>query len=118
MATCKECVHYNLCNITQIDYQPKCTIQHIEEYCRQFKVPLRLIYLPCKVGDRLYVPIPKSKYIAEYVVIAFWVEESGTVIRIVDTRFFMVSVLFTRDIGTRAFLTREEAEQALKEAEV
>lgn len=118
MATCKDCVHYNLCNITQIDYQPKCTIQHIEEYCRQFKDPLRLIYLPCKVGDRLYVPIPKSKYIAEYVVIAFWVEESGTVIRIVDTRFFMVSVLFTRDIGTRAFLTREEAEQALKEAEV
>ena len=113
MATCKDCAHYNLCNITQIDYQPKNTIQHIEEYCRQFKDPSRLVYLPCKAGDRLYVIFPKNKHIAEYVVIAFWVEESGIVIRIVDTRFFTVSVLFTRDIGTTAFLTREEAEQAL-----
>jgi hypothetical protein len=69
------------------------------------------------VGDRLYVPIPKSKYIAEYAVIAFWVEESGTIIRIVDTRFFTVSILFIRDIGTKAFLTKEEAKQALKERE-
>ena len=83
--------------------------------CSAYKDRSRFVELPCKVGDRLYVLISKSKYIAEYVVIAFWIEESGTIIRIVDTRFFTTSILFTKDIGTKAFLTKEEAEQALKE---
>ena len=113
MASCKDCVHVEVCQKTRImnsayDYAPKCD---------DFKDHSRFAELPCKVGERLYVPIPKSKYIAEYVVIAFWVEESGTIIRIVDTRFFTVSILFVRDIGTKAFLTKEQAEQALKERE-
>ena len=113
MATCKECVHNNICNIKQRYNHPKYALQHIEKYCEHFKDRSRFVELPCKVGNRLYVLFPENKYIAEYVVTAFWVEEAGTIIRIVDTRFFTASILFTRDIGTKAFLTKEEAEQAL-----
>ena len=124
MATCKECVHVGVCRyytneLAKANGIPL-KLEEVERLlecddCENFKDRSRFVELPCKVGDRLYVTISKSKYIAEYVVIAFWVEESGTIIRIVDTRFFTVSILLTRDIGTRAFLTREEAEQALKE---
>lgn len=110
MATCKDCAHFVVCR--KIAKSPA-----VFRGCALFKDRSQFVELPCKVGDRLYVTIPKSKYIAEYVVIAFWVEETGTIIRIVDTRFFTVSVLFTRDIGTRAFFTKEQAEQALKECE-
>lgn len=115
MATCKDCVHFEACrSIYEIHgdglSEESCGCDHFSNRSRSVK-------LPCKVSDRLYVPIPKSKYIAEYVVIAFWIEESGTIIRIVDTRFFTVSVLFVRDIGTKAFLTREEAEEALRKGD-
>lgn len=102
MATCKECVHVDACLESDKDL-----------ICRDYKDSSRFVELPCKVGDHLYVIFPENKYIAEYVVTAFWVEESGTIIRIVDTRFFTVSILFTRDIGTKAFLAKEQAEQAL-----
>ena len=127
MASCKDCLHVEVC---RMHYRQKCELTYDSEkqvnyamkraeegnpICDHFKDRSRFVELPCKVGDRLYVTIPKSKYIAEYVVIALWVEESGIIIRIVDTRFFTVSILFVRDIGTKAFLTKEQAEQALKE---
>jgi hypothetical protein len=51
------------------------------------------------------------------VVIAFWIEETDVIIRVVDTRFFTPTILFTRDIGIKAFLTKKEAERAVKERE-
>jgi len=98
MASCKDCVHVGVCRFKDLPAplsdsyirESEC----IEKRCGDFKDRSRFVELPCKVGERLFVPIPKSKYIAEYAVIAFWVEESGTIIRIVDTRFFTVSVLF------------------------
>ena len=117
MVDCIDCIHFEVCK-DYIDIALKGIddgiINYVSDGCKFCKDRSRFVELPCKVGDRLYVPIPKSKYIAEYVVIAFWIEESGTIIRIVDIRFFTVSILFTRDIGTKAFLTKEEAEQALK----
>lgn len=109
MATCKDCIHSDVCTrlMRQMSYNPV--------PCSIFKDRSRLVELPCKVGNRLYVLFPKSKYIAEYVVTAFWVEEADVIIRIVDTRFYTTNILFTRDIGTKAFLTKKEAGQALKE---
>ena len=126
MATCKDCLYVDVCMLyldsvykkNGLDASNFENLREIEcDDCVHFKDRSRFVELPCKVGDHLYVIFPENKYIAEYVVIAFWVEESGTIIRIVDTRFFTVSILFTRDIGTKAFLTKEEAEQALKECE-
>ena len=106
MATCKDCLHGDVC-FTVLDSMQ----------CQHFKDRSQFVELPCNVGDRLYVLFPKGRAIVEYVVIAFWIEETGTIIRVVDTRFFTTTIFFIKDIGTKAFLTKKEAEQALKERE-
>lgn len=121
MATCKDCVNYNLCNITQIDYQPKRTIQHIEEYCGQFKDPSRHIYLPCKIGDTVYIYDPDLIYNPSVV-------EKAKVLLIQihskdDIRIFLCDehcnkVWITLDTFIKGVkFNKEEAEQALKERE-
>lgn len=107
MATCKDCAHYNLCNITQIDYQPKNTIQHIEEYCRQFKDPSRLVYLPCKQGDLVY--FIKARRVMADIVSKFTIDRCGVMLQRVNG----YNLGYTDQLGKRIFLTREEAEQAL-----
>lgn len=47
MATCKECVHNNICNIKQKYNHPKYALQHIEKYCEHFKDRSRFVELPC-----------------------------------------------------------------------
>lgn len=108
MATCKDCLYFGRCDAS---------MEHNEPSCGCFKDRARFVELPCNVGDRLYVLFPKGRAIVEYVVIAFWIEETGTIIRVVDTRFFTTTIFFIKDIGTKAFLTKKEAEQALKERE-
>ena len=114
MATCKECVHNNICNITQIDYQPKNTIQHIEEYCGQFKDPSRLVYLPCMAGDTVYyiANVNGKDTINSAVVDEVTIYKSGTIGYDCGVGEIGFS---SKSIGKRVFLTREEAEQALKE---
>ncbi len=46
MATCKECVHNNICNIKQKYNHPKYALQHIEKYCEYFKDRSRFLELP------------------------------------------------------------------------
>jgi len=112
MANCVDCVHAEVCEeygeVFSLIKGGKCSL---------FKDHSRFVELPCKVGERLYVLFPKGRAIVEYVVIAFWIEETGTIIRAVDTRFFTTTIFFIKDIGTKAFLTKKEAEQALKERE-
>ena len=108
MATCKDCLYVDIC-----DYTSGTT----ETACGHFKDSSKFVELPCKVGDCLYALFPKSNAVVEYVVIAFWIEESGVIIRVVDTRFFTTTIFFIKDIGTKAFLTKQEAKQAVKERE-
>ena len=49
MATCKECVHNNICNIKQKYNHPKYPLQHIEKYCQHFKDRSRFVELPCDI---------------------------------------------------------------------
>ena len=46
MATCKDCVHDNICNIKQRYNHPKYALQHIEKYCQHFKDRSRFVELP------------------------------------------------------------------------
>lgn len=111
MATCKDC--HNCA------FDLMCTYMGdwvgIRTPCPAFKDKSRFVELPCKVGDCLYAIYPKSNAVVEYVVIAFWIEETGVIIRVVDTRFFTTTIFFIKDIGTKVFLTKQKAEQALKE---
>ena len=66
-----------------------------------------LLRLPCKLGDTVYCirRNPKGKYVKE-----------NKVNEIVYTSYGFVLITTLRDLlGTSVFLTREEAEAALKE---
>ena len=103
MATCKDCIHYELCfddNITQFD-------DGNAEQCAYFKDKSKLVELPCKVGDTVYE-------------IDGGDSESGNIYsRVVRKIIFDTKgIAFDeRAIGKSIFLTREEAEKVLKERE-
>lgn len=70
-----------------------------------------VIALPCKVGDRVYRP-SDCLGVVQFVIISFNIYESEM--------FFTddsENIIYLSDIGKTVFLTREEAEQALKECE-
>ena len=70
-----------------------------------------VIVLPCKVGDRVYRP-SDCLGVVQFVIISFNIYESEM--------FFTddsENIIYLSDIGKTVFLTREEAERALKECE-
>ena len=106
MATCKECVHFEVCRgeyAEGIEQLLTC------DGCEDFKDRSRFVELPCKLGDTVYYfnsagkifPQRVSSFIVNYVGI------------LVDSDVMFDSHL----MGDRFFSTREEAEQALKERE-
>ena len=79
----------------------------------------RLVVLPCKVGDRLY-EVTGRKTISVYKVKAIRVELFGLFIEWDIVEGFVwqsLSGINADEIGKTVFLTREDAEQALKERE-
>ena len=78
-----------------------------------------VVLLPCKVGDRLY-EVTGRKTVSVYKVRAIRVELFGLFIEWDIVEGFVwqsLSGINADDIGKTVFLTREEAEQALKERE-
>lgn len=71
----------------------------------------RLLILPCKVGDVVYYVDGGKSYKAK--ASAFRFNESG--VRVYCERNFMGRIGFEGIFGRTVFLTREEAEAALKE---
>lgn len=127
MATCKDCLHYNVCyeNRDGMDMYALMQSKKVETFCTDFKDKSRYIELPCKVGDTVYyfcetfgVILPyfiesiniayldKSKAIYQYEANATNIKED----ELLDSIDFEPD-----DIGKTVFLTREEAERALKE---
>lgn len=79
----------------------------------------RLVVLPCKVGDRLY-EVTGRKTISVYKVRAIRVELFGLFIEWDIVEGFVwqsLSGINAGEIGKTVFLTREEAEKALKTKE-
>ncbi len=74
-----------------------------------------VIVPPCKVGDTLYLPISHRVIAYEVSTIKF----DGSILRIV-TRNKLSNIqrtIWSQDVGETIFLTKEEAEKALKERE-
>ena len=70
-----------------------------------------VIVLPCKVGDKVYRP-SDCLGVVQFVIISFNIYESEM--------FFTddsENIIYLSDIGKTVFLTREDAERALKERE-
>lgn len=129
MADCKNCLHYEVCaDIMKKDlFIKEKTLRIANPICKCFLDKSKVIELPCKVGDYVYpifsrwcwclsskVSPPKAKVV--FVGLANSDDMGGGYFEVLyednETWTFYFS-----DIGKLVFLTREEAEQALKELE-
>ncbi len=110
--TCKDCIHYEACkNLYETHGDGLSGDSYV---CDYFKDRSRFVELPCKVGDKIYFVFDYRNgetEIKEVIVTYYKIQPDG----------FKVSTnwgYFTNsDLGVDVFLTREEAEQALKERE-
>ena len=120
MASCKDCVHVEACCeknlhvVVGMNIIPRFKYKRIEQECKNFKDRSRFVELPCKVGDTLFVPT--RNLVSEYKIVSFHVCGEGiwyrtNVIKGILTRLISDNVEI---IGETVFLTREEAERALK----
>ena len=130
MASCKDCLGFEFCLDrlgTTKYYDNVIAANNVEELCQKFKDRNRFVELPCKVGDKvfsyceeLYRILP---YLIEQIIISYDADspnnECVTFNGISSNASELLADMdFTVDeIGKTVFLTREEAEQALKERE-
>jgi len=94
---------------------------HEMQPLKEAKAEGRLVVLPCKVGAKIYVTINYPVYfdeIEETVItgVAQFLNNDGTISNQINTSLG-VCFLWDRDFNNEVFLTREEAEKALKERE-
>lgn len=113
MASCNDCIHSECCFM---QYGKTEALKWQSQLgCKNFKDRSRFVELPCKVGDKIYVPT--RNFVSEYEISYFHIGKQGMwfnsdVIDGISTRLRNGDF---DDIGKTVFLTREEAEQALKE---
>lgn len=118
MTACRDCIHYDVCGFEWCDSEAL-------TFCKDFKDKSKFIELPCKVGDTVYyfcttfgTVLPyfvetlnityydKNKVCYQYEANCYNNEEN----EIIDGIDFEPD-----DIGKIVFLTKEQAEQRLKE---
>lgn len=91
--TCKDCIHQEVCGKRR-----QFTFAVVDERCKTFTEVSRVVELPCKIGDTVYAIVnPHTRHSS------------------IATVPFCVSLF--DGFGKYYFLTREEAEKALKENE-
>lgn len=115
--TCKECMHYDICLIRDELSDDESKVVSVLE-CERFKDRSRFVELPCKVGDKVYVveEIAGEAKIIQDVVETIGIGYYADGINIYQFDGIKTDGYFS-DFGKTVFLTREEAEQALKERE-
>jgi hypothetical protein len=109
--TCKDCIHYEVCEYIDDGIQLCCVG---DKLCELFKDKDRFIELPCAVGDTVYCVVSsfigktsrrkkaiKPKVIDFIFTLPFMAESNGTILK-------------ERDFGKTVFLTKEDAEAELK----
>lgn len=121
--TCKDCIHYDLCSSIQGLVQRVILAgDKADERCGFFKDKSRIVELPCKVGDKVwflnrYPAIDmKQNAVYEAKVVRVYIEKE-TVLTLavqVKTEWGTKEFPHITDIGKTVFLTREEAEEALR----
>ena len=129
MASCADCVHAEVCREYDRAFWGHTPNKHSDlinakpEDCPYFKARARFVELPCRVGDKVYFNNVHLRYAR---VIAIYIDASGGMFDLDITtniatatgyEHFINKDYTFEDIGKRLVLTREEAEQALKERE-
>ena len=131
MATCKECVHVEVCRyytneLAKANGIPL-KLEEVERLlecddCENFKDRARFVELPCKAGTTVYTVSLKHGVVPWGVyAICSTVDEWGAAPKITllaRSKKIDKSAKFSANaVSTSVFLTPEEAEQALKERE-
>lgn len=134
MKTCKDCYHFDACvdklGTTKF-YDNVIAANNVEDLCKTFKDKSLVLDLPCKVGSTVYVVRSCTCCSEEHKAkcVRRFDERSKTALMRVSvpqrTRRYPIRCLklfaesfkhdFVGRIGKDVFLTRETAEQALKE---
>ena len=108
--TCKDCIHCDVCKHLIDGWKTLC--------CDDFADRSRLVELPCKVGDTVFVV---EKIAEEWKIIKDHVETISIGYYADGVNIYQFDGIKTdryfEDFGKTVFLTREEAEAALKERE-
>ena len=116
--TCKDCLHYGICrmDVCFIHANNGDTYQcqdsdKVEEDCEAFTDKSEWVHLPCKVGDVVYCfePCFDTDHHPKLEVVEKEIIELKTIATVFGLNFDINS------IGKTVFLTREEAEKALKD---
>lgn len=118
MASCHDCVHVEVCGTFSIlseDFEIA-SPERIASDCNCFKDRARFVELPCKVGDTVYVVenIAGEKKIIQDSVETIGIGYYADGIEIYQFDGIKTDGYFS-DFGKTVFLTKEAAEQALKE---
>lgn len=109
MASCKECIHFDRCKgLYKFDRLQKA----VSKGCSYFKHHSRFVELPCKLGDFVY--FIKARRVMADIVSKFTIDRCGVMLQRVNG----YNLGYTDQLGKKIFLTREEAEKALKEREL
>lgn len=115
--TCKDCIHYDVCNALDESGQVKILVP---SQCGLFKDKSKYIELPCKIEDTVYHYCKLVNQIVPYVIEDIHIDKEQT--RYFATAFdvyykeYLDEIEFAEDeIGKTVFLTKSEAEQKLKE---
>ena len=124
MASCKDCVHNEICQQIAGPFN----IIDADMSCADFKLRSRFVEFPCKVGDSVFT-IDKKENIQKCVVTNVNCKTQMTLDKKLWIDFIIVTepvddslpfpMIFTYSIAKNQilFLTKESAEQALKERE-
>lgn len=117
MAKCENCYHYDVCN-----GRPDVAAYGCK--CEDFKDKSLIVELPCKVGDTVYY-IGNLQSILTLKVVSVHLSDEGKIRKkkhkshfcAIEKNSKITGRYYLDTMGSLAFLTREEAEKALKERE-
>ena len=105
-SSCKDCVHYEVCLFMK------------DKTCMHFKPKSRFVELPCEVGQTVYMPFEGEVTQLSIFRVSVVLIMDEDVIIFCDAKSAKVGTSFSHhNIGKTVFLSREEAENALKERE-
>lgn len=121
--TCKDCYHHDVCHLRislNMDYDEvkNIPITEMEKQCEYYKDKSRIIELPCKVGEEIYVMnranIPQRMILDKPDIRCHCAKEDDLCMALCDDKKHGICAYrFNNDgsdIGEKVFLTKEEAE--------
>lgn len=114
--TCKDCIHYDVCKRFNSNIPEE--FEGIENHCDNFKDKSLVLDLPCKVGDTVYYREGSRLLMGVVRNLSINMKE-GLYIVYVNSEYSLIGIerFGFHMFGNRIFLTKEAAEQALKERE-